>query len=66
MTNKHKRNMLYWWYMTNTYNICGTGNRKEPPACLKYAIRCAHPEPDGKYVAFKPSRKGGSKRKKKN
>ena len=64
MTTKQKRNMLYWWYMTNTYNICGAGNRKEPPACLKYAIRCAYPEADGKYVVFQPGRKAAAKRKK--
>ena len=36
MANTH--NMLYWWYMTNTYNICGKGNRLDPTACLKAAI----------------------------
>ena len=54
MANTHKRNMLYWWYMTNTYNICGKGNRLEPPACLKAAIRKAHPEANGKYKIFVP------------
>lgn len=43
-----KRNMLYWWYMTNTYNICGKGHRREPPKCLKAAIRKAWPEPSGR------------------
>jgi hypothetical protein len=56
MSNSWKRNMLYWWYMTNTYNICGKGTRAEPPACLKNAIRKAYPSEraDGlfkKYVA---------------
>jgi hypothetical protein len=54
MTNSKKRNMLYWWYMTNHYNICGKGNRKDPPACLKAAIRKAYPEPNGMYKKFKP------------
>jgi len=31
MSNSWKRNMLYWWYMTNTYNICGKGTRADPP-----------------------------------
>ena len=30
--------MLYWWYMTDTYNICGKVNRKDPPACLKAVL----------------------------
>lgn len=25
MPNPHKRNMLYWWYATNVYSICGKG-----------------------------------------
>ena len=24
MTNPHKRNMIYWWYATNIYSICGS------------------------------------------
>ena len=47
-----KRNMLFWWYMTNHYNICGKGNRKPPPDCLKAAIRMAYPEPSGRYKIF--------------
>lgn len=53
MDNRKKRNMLYWWYMTNHYNICGKGNRKEPPACLLAAIRKAYPEASGRYVPYK-------------
>ena len=64
MTNSLKRNMLYWWYMTNTYNICGSGNRKEPPACLKYAIRCKYSEPSGKYKVYVPGKAKGKKSKK--
>jgi hypothetical protein len=52
MDNGLKRNMLYWWYMTNHYNICGKGNREEPPACLKAAIRKAYPESSGRYVKY--------------
>ena len=56
MSTSWKRNMLYWWYMTNTYNICGKGTRAEPPACLKNTIRKAYPSEraDGlfkKYIA---------------
>ena len=52
MNNSEKRNMLYWWYMTNVYNICGKGNREDPPACLKAAIRMAYPSKDGFYKIF--------------
>ena len=63
MNNENKRNMLYWWYMTNTYNICGKGRREDPPACLKSAIRKAYPSEDGWYKKFVPGRGGGQKRK---
>lgn len=53
----NKRNMLYWWYMTNIYNICGKGKRREPPPCLLAAIRKCYPEPNGKYKIFKPGKK---------
>ena len=52
MDNGLKRNMLYWWYMTNTYNICGKGCREEVPACLKAAIRKAYPAEEGWYKIF--------------
>jgi len=42
MTNSNKQNMLYWWYMTNTYNICGKGARQKSHACLKAAIHKAY------------------------
>jgi hypothetical protein len=29
MDNSNKQNMLYWWYMTNIYNIGGKGVTKE-------------------------------------
>ena len=54
MDNRLKRNMLYWWYMTNTYNVCGKGNRKDPPACLKESIRKCYPSEDGWYMKFNP------------
>ena len=57
MKNGWKRNMLYWWYMTNIYNICGKDNRKEPPACLKAAIRKKFPEPNGLYKRYVPKKK---------
>jgi len=52
MSNSWKRNMLYWWYMTNTYNICGKGTRADPPACLKYAIRKAYPSERDDFLTF--------------
>jgi hypothetical protein len=38
MDNSNKWNMLYWWYMTNMYNIGGKGVTKEPPTCPMAAI----------------------------
>ena len=58
-----KRNMLFWWYMTNIYGICGKGHRQEPPKCLKAAIRNAYPEPSNKYKMYKPGKKGAGKTK---
>jgi len=57
MPNRWKRNMLYWWYMSNVYQICGKGKRRDPPLCLKAAIRKAYPEEDGWYDVFVPGLK---------
>ena len=67
MSNSNKQNMLYWWYMTNTYNICGKGTHEEPPACLKSAIRKAYTSEwaDGMYKKFMPGTKFASKHKSK-
>ena len=67
MSNSNKRNMLYWWYMTNTYNICGKGTREDPPAYLKAAIRKAYlsERADGMYKKFIPGTKIASKHKSK-
>ena len=54
MKNGHIRNMLYWWYMTNIYHICGKGKRAPVPKCLLAAIRKAHPEENGLYKVYKP------------
>lgn len=43
MSNPHKRNMIYWWYATNIYSICGKGKRKELPKCLVHRIRQCYP-----------------------
>ena len=61
MTNSNKRNMLYWWYMTNIYNVCGAGRRKDPPACLKAAIRNLYREEDGWYKVYQPGTKSNKK-----
>ena len=64
MDNRNKRNMLYWWFMTNIYNVGGRGVTKKPPECLIAAIRKAYPEEDGKYTGYKPGKnsgKGGAK-----
>ena len=60
MESRHKRNLLYWWYMTNHYFICGRGVTKEPPECLKAAIRLAYPEEDGKYTGYRPGKNSKS------
>ena len=54
MDNGGKRFMLYWRYMTNTYNICGKGYRKPVPPCLLASIRNAYPSDDGGYKVFVP------------
>jgi hypothetical protein len=61
MAPSHKRNLLYWWYMTNHYFICGRGVTKEPPECLKAAIRLAYLEEDGKYTGYKLGKNSKSK-----
>ena len=43
MTNPHIRNMIYWWYATNVYSICGKKKRKELPKCLVHKIRQVFP-----------------------
>jgi len=43
----HKRNLLYWWYATNVYQICGKFKRGRLPVCLVRMIRMAHPNPSG-------------------
>ena len=57
MDNSHKRNMLYWWYMTNIYNIGGRGVTKKPPDCFTAAICRVYPEDDGKYKGYRKSKK---------
>jgi hypothetical protein len=48
-----KRNIVYWWYATNIFLICGKGYRGPLPECLVYAIRCCYPKPKGvEYVGF--------------
>jgi hypothetical protein len=38
-----KRNMLYWWYMTNIYNIGGRGVTKKPPECFVSILYLLNP-----------------------
>lgn len=48
-----KRNILYWWYTTNIYLICGKGRQGPLPECLVYVIRCRYPNQKGvRYVGF--------------
>lgn len=60
MDNSNKRNALYWWYMTNIYNIHGKGVTKEPPACLTAAIWHAHPEENGQQMGYRPGKNSGT------
>ena len=39
LSNKSKRLMLYWWYATNIYSLCGKGRRGKLPDCLEYEIK---------------------------
>jgi hypothetical protein len=52
MANNEKRCMIYWWYATNIYSICGKRKRRQLPNCLVKAVRDAYPEEDGVYVGF--------------
>ena len=52
MTNSQKRCMIYWWYATNIYSICGKNKRRQLPNCLVKAVRDAYPEADDIYEGF--------------
>jgi hypothetical protein len=45
--NRHKRNIVYWWYATNIYFICGSHNRAELPECLVSEVRRHFPNHRG-------------------
>lgn len=47
MPPSHKRNVMYWWYATNPYNIRGAGNVIELPPCLVQRVRQLYPNPRG-------------------
>ena len=51
MDNSKKRNVLYWWYATNIYHICGKDIRGELPDCLLSHIRKIYPSPT--FTGFK-------------
>ena len=53
-SNKQKRCILYWWFSTNVYLICGKGNRCKLPDCIISSIRKKYPnEVSVPYVGFK-------------
>lgn len=56
MSNSEKRCMLYWWFATNIYGICGSKNRAPLPVCLVASVRKEYPEPDGKYTGYEANR----------
>jgi hypothetical protein len=47
MPNNFKRNMIYWWYATNIYLVCGKHNRVALPDCLVWEVRRCYPNPTG-------------------
>ena len=47
-----QRNVLYWWYATNIYEIHGGGNRAQMPECLVTRIRDRFPSPTNIYKGF--------------
>ena len=53
LTNKERRFVLYWWFATNVYLICGSRNRCKLPICLINGIRKEYPEADNNYVGHK-------------
>ena len=54
MTNKEKRNILYWWTAVNVYSIRGRGLRQELPSCVVTYVRNRFPEDDdSKYTGFR-------------
>jgi hypothetical protein len=64
MPNNLKRNILYWWFATNFYQIVGLGERQQLPSCLVCAIRMAYPNEKGTpFVGFKSGSNPPKKRK---
>lgn len=53
LSPKLKRNMMYWWYVTNIFLICRKSCQGPLPKCLVYAIQCRYPNQKGvHYVGF--------------
>ena len=38
-----EHNLIYWWYVTNIYNIFRSSNWVKLPECLEEAVECAYP-----------------------
>ena len=49
MSLSEKRNILYYWYATNVFGICGKNHVAYLPMCLVWKIRGRFREPDGVY-----------------
>lgn len=64
MPNNQKRNMIYWWYATNIYNIAGRGNIDRLPLCLEYRVRQLYPNPDGE--AYTGCKRGANGKRNRN
>ena len=47
MSNQDIRFLLYWWFSTNVYLICGRNNRCELPKCLIEKIQDTYPNQPG-------------------
>jgi hypothetical protein len=54
MQNNHKRNLIYWWYATNIFFICGRHNTAELPECLVWNVQRHFPnKPVMPYKGYK-------------
>ena len=59
MNNNDKRFLCHRWCVTEAHGVRGVGDRKDPPPCVKAAIRAAFPDRHGQHSGFqkKPSSK---------
>ena len=56
MSNSKKRCMLYWWFVTHFYAICGSKKRAPLPNFLVPAVLYVYPSHDGKYTGYEENK----------